>query len=182
MGLQAPGEGQDPLSALPLAALRRIFEYLRPRDLCLVERICTSWRDLPSKEEKNRLWWRHVMRETWDEGCAPTAMGRAEKKKLWKDEYAANIAPKLRQPFVKRQAALLISRKAKVNAEQDQDEDDSLPEAEWGSPPKDKVTMRTYYKSIRSKPKNKRAKGGMRTHTVEDYTWDNSDVCAAPRW
>jgi hypothetical protein len=41
MGLQAPGEGQDALSALPLAALRRIFEYLRPRDLCLVERICT---------------------------------------------------------------------------------------------------------------------------------------------
>ncbi len=41
------------------------------------------------------------------------------------------------------------SRKPKVNAEQDQDEDDSFPEAEWGSPPKDKVTMRTYYKSIR---------------------------------
>jgi hypothetical protein len=35
-------------------------------------------------------------------------MGRAEKKKLWKDEYAASIAPKLRQPFAKRKAALLI--------------------------------------------------------------------------
>jgi hypothetical protein len=102
-----------------------------------------------------------------------------------------------------------ISRKEKVKDEQDQEQEDGLPEAEWGPPPSDKVTMRTYYKSIRcalllllafaracstrgsrgldrlghrSKPKNKRGKGGMRTHAADDYAWDDGDVHSTPRW
>ncbi len=50
------------------------------------------------------------MRETWDAGCAPTSMTKADKRKQWKREYVLTIVPKLvtlTKTFVKKEVALL---------------------------------------------------------------------------
>lgn len=97
--------------------LQRKFINKEIKQLCKRGRIVLTWlvrgsrwRNLPSAEERNRIWWEHAMRETWDEGSAPTAMTRSDKKKQWKREFMLHIAPKLiqqRKTFVKKEVAML---------------------------------------------------------------------------
>jgi len=112
---------------------------------------------LSMEEEINRLWWNLAMNELWHVNSRPKQMSKIDKKKRWKTEYA-HLAPSYKMS--------LIEAQNRAKKEKKKIEIATVKERQWGRPEMTKEELRQFYKSIRSKPRNKRIKGGERTHSV----------------
>lgn len=159
---------------MPEDILRNIFIYLKATDLCNLDLVCRDWRHLGAPAVRNEMWWRLTMKEQWHDGSVPQIMSRQERKKDWRLEYMQITAS------VRAARAQWYQRRRQKPKKPEFDEAEEA-EGSTSTPSNNrneyKDEMRSYYKSIRSKPKNKRAKGKARTHSA---LWDECVPCDEP--
>eukprot|EP01114_Cavostelium_apophysatum_P022070 TRINITY_DN7866_c0_g1_i1.p1 TRINITY_DN7866_c0_g1~~TRINITY_DN7866_c0_g1_i1.p1 ORF type:complete len:219 (-),score=43.46 TRINITY_DN7866_c0_g1_i1:20-676(-) len=154
-----------------------IFKFLRIEDLLLIPQINHSWKTFTEcSYDYNFIWWKLCMNSWYDDPrMRPKSMSKKDKGKLWKDSFLKltikepDVITKKKDPRNKRQpkeweievGLARPSMTQMASDEEDNFEDqpvnhDTAPRVEF------KQEMRTYYKSVRSKPKGKESHSGGR--------------------
>eukprot|EP01119_Soliformovum_irregulare_P011088 TRINITY_DN2754_c0_g1_i1.p1 TRINITY_DN2754_c0_g1~~TRINITY_DN2754_c0_g1_i1.p1 ORF type:complete len:202 (-),score=28.80 TRINITY_DN2754_c0_g1_i1:320-925(-) len=129
-----------------------ILNLLEIDDLLAIVRLSRTWKQFCEHSfDCNRLWWKICMNHWYQDGGFPKISNADLKKKNWRQAFL-RLTPRTPE---------LVGRPRiagpKVNHTEEW-------EQEAAEPSKDE--MRTYYKSIRSKPKGKRCdkRGGSTNH------------------
>eukprot|EP01110_Echinostelium_bisporum_P004942 TRINITY_DN2220_c1_g1_i1.p1 TRINITY_DN2220_c1_g1~~TRINITY_DN2220_c1_g1_i1.p1 ORF type:complete len:162 (+),score=23.06 TRINITY_DN2220_c1_g1_i1:140-625(+) len=136
----------------------RIFSFLGPRDIVRMSKTSQQMKKISASKPMDVIWWKHCMRKWYTPDQIPKVMPK--KKADWKHMYFTVGSTEEELATAGPPVNNSISRKKLL--EQQKEEEERQKANEVKEPTKEE--MRMYYKSVRSKPKDKRPQ-----HTTREF-------------
>ncbi|ORY03525.1 hypothetical protein K493DRAFT_68916 [Basidiobolus meristosporus CBS 931.73] len=175
---------EDNILTLPSELRIKILGYLSPHQLAQLGILSRAWQHYVNVK-LNVLWWNWCMEYFWESSSRPKAMGKADQRKDWRLLYLeahlgkelGSVArpirksnenrPGLAKPWQHiKEPSIEVPAEA-VPLSHHSNHNKVKP---WSLNGRNKIEMREYYKSIRSKPKWKKPN---HDSSRLDFLWDD---------